>query len=183
MVRSFERLTSLLAAVLVFGLAIHPGLAQNRANTKPPITIGGFVHQFLPRGEVHMNVCKKRECVPGSKVSYTLAAPEKNPSFEGFTRFQKQLAERFKQLSPEGVSYRFGAPKRESNELYDAFVTYREARAEDGALMVTKSTFVFLDTVTLNIISSSTSKKQADANYAMFLVGLLAWSKALEGAE
>jgi len=183
MVRSFGILTFVLAAVLLFGPAIHPSLAQSGANTKPPITIGGFVHQFLPEGAVHMNVCKKRDCVPGSKVSYTLAAPEKNPNFEGFTRFQKQLAERFKQLSPEGVSYRFGAPERESNALYNAFVTYREARATDGALMITKSTFVFLDKVTLNIISSSTSKKQADANYAMFLVGLLAWSKALEGAE
>ena len=68
-----------LALVLLFGAFLtQPVLGQE----SPPVGIGGFHYRYVPENRVHMNFCREKPCVPGSKVSYILYPPEDNRDFD-----------------------------------------------------------------------------------------------------
>ncbi|MDH3742854.1 MAG: hypothetical protein OER56_14780, partial [Hyphomicrobiales bacterium] len=62
------------------------------AQQEPPIKIKGFAYRFIERGQIHMNDCARSSCVAGSKVSYTIGAPDGKPDFKRFKDNQKAIA-------------------------------------------------------------------------------------------
>ncbi|GEM_PF-1390635 len=169
-------LPSAIWASLAFMLMLLWGassLAQDAQKQKPPISVGGFDYRYLPQHRVHSFNCQRPACVIGSEVSYIIFAPT-TPNFEMFKR-GKEIA--FRQLQARAapdVTYKLSDPKRVSHKSMTVFVSEREARWSGGAVRYTKSTVAYFQKMTVSLISSSSSKKAANANGSLFFVGLAA---------
>lgn len=170
------------ACLLAFVVCMASGSAVT-AQQDPPISISGFKYSYHETGGIHMNVCEGENCVPGSKVSYTLHAPEPEPDFEWFKSFQSSLEATMKAKLPKGTVVKFDEPKQESTDRFTLFTNTRMQKDPDGTVRYTKSTFLFTKAVTISLISSSDDEGVIVANYGLFLIGLLAWSAALEKAN
>ena len=183
MLRHAGKCKFVLFALGLFALSTQAEAEQKSSNPKPPIAIGGFAHEYLSRGQVHMNVCRQSSCVPGSKVSYQIYSPDGKPNFEDFKLVQKKVASHFKARAPKGTKLKFGKPTREKDRLFTTFTNYREMHFAGGAKQFTKSMVIYAEKVTISLISSSSRKKTAEANSDLFLIGLMTWSQTLKDAK
>jgi len=179
MLRYLRNCMAALLAFLIAGLSSQHSFAQNASPQKPPVTISGFEYQFLQKGEIHMNVCRHQQCIPGSKVSYIVYAAEENPDFEQFILYQKQLEDLLNSRAPKGTITKFDTPQQETNELFTLFFNTREQRLVNGTKLFTRSSYIYRKNMTISLISSSAEKDVVGANSVLFLTGLLAWSSTV----
>lgn len=180
MPRLIDCLRSVALAITVACLPVGATVAQD---SEPPVTIGGFEYRFIPKGQIHMNLCRADSCGPGSKVSYVLYAPVENPDFDSFKRSQDRTVAALQARAREGTTITLEAPEQSRDELMTVFSIFREMRPESGKVLVTKSSAFFLKTITISVISSSTDKKTADANSALFTLGLITWNGARKNID
>ncbi len=168
------------SAILVCSLYAQPVLSQD----SPPVGIGGFHYQYHSENHVHMNVCQAEECVPGSKVSYILYPPEKDPDFDEYKQSQKQVLSLLKNRAPKDMAIIMSEPEMSQDEIFTIFSSFREARSADGRQLFTKSSVIYTDYATISLISSSEDKEAVEVNSAGFTVGLITLSQAqLRGGE
>ncbi len=164
-------------ALCMAGFLTEPVFARNATN-KQPVSVEGFDYKFVPRGRVHMNFCRAKKCVPGSKVSYTLFGPDKNLDFDNFKRGQKQVASHLQKRAKKGVRITLEKAERTKDRLFTIFTSYRKMQSANGSKLFTMSTVVYGSNLTISIISSSKTKKVVEANRAIFLVGLMTLDQA-----
>ena len=177
-----SRMLCLSAAIFiaVASGSLSIALAQDQ---KPPVKIGGFEYRFIPQGRIHMNVCQVENCVAGSKVSYVFYAPEETPDFEIFKLSQQRTVEAMQSRLPEGAAITLDPPEQSQEDFMTVFSATRELRAASGEVLVTQSRQYHTKDVIIAVISSSTDRRQADANGMLFAVGLLAWSRTIKKAD
>lgn len=176
-----KRVSGLALAMLALGcvsLWTGQGAAQDAAQKKPPISVGGYAYKYVPTGQIYSFTCEVKDCVPGSKVSYQLYAPEKNPDFEKFKKSQEMVEAYFKKNPAIGTSVKFGTPKRTDGEHFTVFENSREQQLPDGGSWFTRSMLIHGKNVTISLISSSKEEKVRDANQEKFLAGLMLWGQA-----
>jgi hypothetical protein len=172
-------MTALFAAATL-GLQTPDTAAQAVRQPEPPVAIGGFHYEFLPKGKIHKFYCEAPKCVPGSTVSYTLYAPEKNPDFERFKNDAKTVVTYLSSRLPAGATLELGPQEKSEDPLFTTFDSTRVLQLATGVEEVTLSTLVFTKNVTISVISSAENGETAATNKAGFLIGLLTWSEALK---
>ena len=165
-----------LLACVIISFSTEISSAQTPSAPQPPVTIGGFSYNFIPRGRIHMFVCRNPACVLGSKVSYSLFSPSSNPDFEQFKLAQEQVLSHLRARSPTGTTIKLGKIERTSDQLLTIFTGYREIEWANGSKLFTKSTQIYNEHITISLISSSEEEQAAETNGAQFLAGLLIWS-------
>ena len=178
--RPARRLKIVLFLSLLVCLSPASSWAQSASNADPPVAVGGFAYQLVGDGTIHMNICQQEQCVPGSKVSYRLLAPTNDYSFEEFKQTQEMVRSRLLSQLPEGTAIRIGEPERTENERFTTFTITREMTLPDGTQSITKSAILFAKEGSISLISSSESKKAAEANSALFMMALMLWAGVQE---
>ena len=166
-------------ALAPLGLQAPDAAAQRVDQPKPPVVLEGYGYEYLPRGQVHKFYCEVPECVPGSKVSYTLYAPEKNPDFEKFKSDAKYILDYMESRLPPGATITLGQQEKTEERLFTTFTSTRTMQLANGVEQVTVSTLVYTTNFTISVISSAENRETAETNKAGFLVGLLTWSETL----
>lgn len=179
MARGIEKLAAALFALIMLAVSTQYTLATDGENLEPPIKIRGFEYTYVARGQIHMNICRDAGCVPGSKVSYTLYAPDPNPDYEEFKLMQNMVAEHMQKRAPKGTVVKITEQKRAKDKLGTTFTNLRRITSAKGQKVFVKSTTMYTEKITLSVISSSEHKDTMNANAALFLIGLLAWSQTL----
>ncbi len=162
-----------LFVLVAVGLPTPPAWAQDAKQSKPLFSVDGFDYQFIPRGRIHMNVCQQTSCVPGSRVSYTLYAPEPNPSFEQYKLSQDRVATQLRARAPQGTKFVFGTPEQTRDDVFTTFTNTREIHNPNGTKMFTKSTLLHAEAATISLVSSSEDKEAVETNRALFMLQLM----------
>lgn len=164
-------------AATVFGLPANEVTAQQAAHPAPPVALDGYSYKYSPRGQIHLFLCKAPKCGPGSKVSYSLSGPEKNPDFEAFKSRPRTVVSLLQPRLPQGTTLKIGTQEKLEEPAFTTFTSYREMQLANGIEQVTKSAMVYAENLTISIISSAENRETADGNQAAFLLGLLTWSE------
>ncbi len=120
-----------------------------------------------------MNTCRAVQCVAGSKVSYSIFAPDKTMDFNKFMAGQKKVAAHLQKRANKGVKITLEKAEKTKDRFFTFFTSYRKMQSASGSRLYTLSTLVYGKNFTISIISSSKTKKIVEANRALFLVGLM----------
>lgn len=161
-------------------LIAQGSFAKDTPEKTPPISVKGFLYEYLPRGSIHMNVCKEQACKAGSKVSYYLAAPISASGYNEFKANLQKVVDILQDGASKGTRIKIGKFTRKENRFFTAFVGYREIQAPGKATQITRSMSVFTKRVFISLISTSTSRKLVEINGDTFLAGLLAAAGVLK---
>lgn len=169
------------AAALATLLAASTATAQGRVEEKntPPVAVGGFRYQHVPP-ITHMNVCEVAMCVPGSRVSYIFAAGDPHPSFERYMDERAKLEEALRSRAPAGSTIDFDPPEQTTDQIFTVFKARRVATLTDGSKFFVLSQRIHCARFTVDIVSSSTDKKAAETNMAMFALPIMLLSQRSE---
>lgn len=159
--------------LMVVGLPAQSAWTQDAKQPKPIFSVDGFDYKFFSSRKIHAYFCRAPNCIPGSKVTYTIYGPEKNPDFEQYKLMQKRVQGHLSARASEGTQFTFEEPEQSTNELFTIFTNVREKRNADGSKLFTKSTVLFAKTITISLISSSDNKDAVEANRALFMINLM----------
>ncbi len=174
---TFVRINLLLALTLIC-LSVAPAMA--RQTLKPPISVKGFSYKFFPNSRMHMNFCKAKRCVQGSKVSYILNRPRPVPSFSSFKADRKLIEAAYRQRGSKGVTLKFGKPAQKKFKGFTVYSAPLQTRLANGISRYRISHTVYGKNIWISLITSSSNPKAANDNGTIFLVGLMAWSRSLK---
>ncbi len=180
MPKGIESLEVVLLFVVMLALSAGLGVAKDAKEPTPPVKIAGFDYSYIDRGQIHMNVCRVSDCIPGSKVSYTLFGRETNPDYEQFRDMQQKVAEYLQQQAPSGTTVKIEKQERKTDQLGTSFTSSRVLQSPTGQKMFTTSTTLFTKTMTISVISSSADKAMVATNSERFWAALLERVKVLK---
>lgn len=153
-------------------------MAQANSAGNPPVAIGGFTYEYDPKTRAHLFGCDAAKCVSSSKVSYVLYAPVRDPNFEEFKQNQTKVVEVLNSRSTNGSKTLVEGFEQSHYDLVTTFTGYRRTGFQSGSTLITKTTILYSDWVTVYLISSSHNKDAADLNSDLFLAGLVTWITA-----
>ncbi len=180
MPKSIASLKVVLLFLAMLGLSAGFGVAKDVKEPNPPFEIAGFDYSYYASGQIHMNVCRENDCIPGSKVSYTLFEPETNPDYQQFTFMQQKVAEYLQEQAPAGTTVKIEKQERRTDQLGTTFTSSRVLQSPDGKKLFTTSTTLFMKTMSISVISSSVDKAMVTTNGKLFWAALLARIKVLK---
>src|SRR5262245_33255243 len=106
----------LAAAIALMGAATCAGSAQNvppnspsiyvrppeSSADQPPVGLAGWSYEKRT-ADVHMFTCRQADCVPQSRVSYRLYAPDNTTTLEQFRAQQQQVVKALQERAPAGT--------------------------------------------------------------------------------
>ena len=172
------RTTLCILTLATLVLSSGPSIAKQAVT--PPITVKGFTYKYYPNARMHMNVCKAKSCKPGSKVSYVLSRAESTPSFARYKSERKIIEAALMARLPKGITATFGKSLRKEFAGFTVYLSPAALRFANGQRRYRASMTIYGKNVWISLISSSTDAKAAKGNGAIFLVGLVPWSKGLK---
>jgi uncharacterized protein YndB with AHSA1/START domain len=186
MTASLLRVASVAAALV--GILIAPTLVQAqqpRSATPggtpgqapadaPPVAVGPD-WQYERRGEdVHMFHCRQGRCVPPSRVSYRLYAPNNAMTVEQFRREQETVVKALEQRGPPGTRITIlDITGDEGTGPRRMFTSRRRIDHADGAKEYVSSSLLLGERYSASLISSSLDEAASRANHAIFVVGVM----------
>ena len=162
------------AAGAVLG-SVHSALAQAPSPSAdgPPIAIGGWRYE-KGASDIHLFICEKGACVPGSRVSYRIYAPGTAMSLDQFRREQDVVLKALQQRAPPGTTMTIvGIEGDDGGSLPRMYKVRRLTVAPDGTQEHVHSGLLIGTNASVSLISSALDEKSASAGYAQFALGLM----------
>ena len=163
------------------GIIVRP--ADKVSPNEPPVAIVGWSYEKLA-ADVHMFTCQDTQCVPHSRVSYRLYAPDTTTTLAQFREQQQGVVKALQERAPPGTRIEIldisgdegaGTPRM--------FTTRRLISAPDGKKEFVSSSMLFGTRHSASVISSSLDEQASRTNQSLFVIGVMSFVNASAQAK
>ncbi len=164
--------------LLLLAFALLGGIGDVSAQTlfvsptgkdRPPVAVSGWRYDLAPN-DVHMFVCEKASCIPGSKVSYRFYAAGDPLTLDEFRKAQQDIVKALEQQTP---GKRITILGDSGTAVPRMFKARRKTVAAGGTSEYVVSGRLFGAKAGASVISSSRDEKVSSDNYALFGVAMM----------
>lgn len=130
-------------------------------------------YEKLPN-DIYMFHCQSPRCVPPSRVSYRLYAPNNAMTLAQFRQDQETVVKALQQRAPPGTRIEILETKGdEGSGPRRMFVSTRQISHPDGKTEFASSSTLLGTRYAASLISSSLDKKADESNRAIFALALM----------
>jgi hypothetical protein len=152
---------------------VPPGAAPGRPAKGPPVAVGPDWRYELRGEDIHTFHCEHARCVPNSRVSYRLYAPNSAMNLEQFRREQESVVKLLEQRSPPGTRITIlettGDPGTGARRT---FVSRRRVDHPDGVKEYVSGAILLGKRNSASLISSSLDEKASRSNHSIFALAV-----------
>jgi hypothetical protein len=154
--------------------AVAQATPQETAADAPPVAVGPDWRYEKRPSDVHMFHCQNAGCLPPSRVSYRLYAPNNALTLAQFRQEQQTVVKALEQRAPPGTRIELLDVKGdEGTGPRRMFVSKRLVTHPDGKKEYTSSSVLLGVRSAASLISSSHDQKAVETNSAIFSVVLM----------